>query len=592
MRRFNKQQIIEQLGLFSALLEFHGANKFKVRAFDNAAAALGSDPASMEELTAESRRLEELEGIGPSTAALIRELYETGKSHDIEKMLEAAPRDIEVLMTVPQLGPKKIRVLYDALGIESIADLEVALSDGRVAEVPGFGGKTVEKILNALELFRESLGLHLLSTAEETVAPVMLALRDMGEVIRVEVAGSLRRKCETIGDVDLVASSGNPAQVISNFTELPHVLEVVELGRTQATVFLNGAVKATLRVVGDDEFAPALFWHTGNGEHVAEFISRAGEKNLRVEECGIFRTGPAGSDDNRLVIKTEQEIYALLEMDTIEPELREGRGELNAAAAHALPTLVTREDYRGVLHVHSTWSDGQKSIREMARAALQEQNCSYLGICDHSEVAVYAGGVKREDIARQHKEIDAINEEMHGDAFRVLKGCECDILADGSLDYSDEILSRMDFVVASVHSRFNMSAEEMTERLLAAVENPYTTILGHLTGRLLLSRSPYAFDMNAVLQRCADTGTIVEINADPHRLDLDWSHIHAAAEMGVRFAVNPDAHSTEGLDNIHYGISIARKGWLAADQVINTLSAEEFLKLAAEIRAEKMKSKK
>ena len=600
MRHLTKKQIIEQLGLFSSLLEFHGANKFKVRAFVKAAAALGADQASMDELTTEPRRLEKVEGIGPSTAAVIRELYETGKSHEIEKMLEQGPRDIAHLMAVPHLGPKKIRVLHDAIGIESVADLEAALDDGRVAEVPGFGGKTVERIQSGLELLRQSGGQYLLNSAEEMVAPVISALRDMGEVIRAEIAGTLRRKRETIGDVELLASSDNRAGVISKFLKLPQILDVLQQGDNAATVVLIGGMKAKLRMVSDDEFATALFCLTGSQEHTADFCERALHAQLRVNESGAFRTdlaGPRGNEvkaasgGRRMTINSEQEIYALLQMDYIEPELREGRGELDAAKGHTLPRLVTREDYRGVLHVHSTYSDGKASIREMARAALVEQNCSYLGICDHSEVAVYAGGVKRGDIARQHEEIDAINAEMKPEGFRVLKGCECDILADGALDYSDAILSRMDFVVASVHSRFNLSAMEMTNRLIAAVENPHTTIMGHLTGRLLLSRSPYDFDLSAVLQHCADTGTIIEINSDPRRLDLDWSQVHAAAEMGIRFAVNPDAHSTKGLHNIQYGISMARKGWLTADQVINTLSADEFLILAARIRTGKMKSK-
>ena len=601
MTRLTKKQIIEQLGLFASLLEFNGANKFKVRAFEKAAAALGADPAPMEELTAEPRRLEEVDGIGPSTAALIRELYETGKSHEIDKMLDEAPNGIVRLMAVPQLGVKKIRALHDALGIESVADLEEALNQGRVAEVPGFGEKTAERIQNGLELMRKFSGLRLLNSAEELVAPVIEGLRNMGDVSRVEVAGTLRRKRETIGDGEMVAGSSDHAKVISEFVKLPQILEVNHVGDNEATVVLIGGMSMKLRVVGEDEFPTALLLMTGSPEHIEEFRVRALKAGLLVDETGIFRTGGAaprgkspqkGSGKQKVPVKTESEIYELLDMQFIAPELREGRGELDAAKARELPRLVTREDYCGVLHVHSTWSDGKAGIEEMAREALEEQKCNYLGICDHSEVAAYAGGVKRGDISRQHKEIDAINAKMQAEGFRVLKGCECDILADGSLDYSDVILSRMDFVVASVHSRFSMNAGEMTKRLLAAVENPFTTIMGHLTGRLLLSREPYDFDMNAVLQRCAETGTIVEINCDPRRLDLDWSHIHRAAAMGVRFAVNPDAHSTKGLNNIQYGISMARKGWLTAGQVINTLSADDFLKLAARIRADKTKSPK
>jgi DNA polymerase (family 10) len=350
-------------------------------------------------------------------------------------------------------------------------------------------------------------------------------------------------------------------------------------------------MQADLRVVRDVEYPAALQYFTGSKEHNTQLRGRARRLGLRVNEYGVFRVDPNFKEEpgeaNRLPVKNERELYRLLSLAEIPPELREGMGELEAAAQGALPELVTLADYRGVLHCHSTWSDGTASIRDMALAARDIHGLEFIAICDHSEVAAYARGVKRGDIARQQAEIDALNADPTLQGIRVLKSCECDVLADGSLDYPNEILASMDLVVASIHSRFNMTGAEMTNRLLKAIENPYTSILGHISGRILLGREGYELDYEQVFRRAAECRTIIEINCDPHRLDLDWRLCRRAKELGVLFAVNPDAHSVEGLTNIQLGIWIARKGWLTKHDIVNCLPLPRFLQRMAAIRKHK-----
>ena len=599
----DKARAVAVLEKIAQLLEYRGENAFKVRAFLNAAHALEAEAATLEELAAVKGRLEGIKGIGASTAAIIRELADTGGAQLLEELCAAAPPEMDALMAVPHLGPKKIRALHETLGVGTLADLERALAEGKVEGLPGFGAKTVEKIAAGIAMARRNAGRVLYAHAEAAVEPLLASLRAIPGVLRAEAAGSLRRRRETIGDVDLVAASADAAEVIRRFVALPGMERVEMAGPTRATVILEGGLQADLRVVADDEYATALQYFTGSKEHNTQLRALARRMGMRVNEYGVFRvpddTADADGEDappgerpdarrgTLVPTGSEADIYALLGLDLIEPELREGNGEIEAAAAHALPTLVRSTDYRGVLHVHSTWSDGKASIREMALAARDIHRWGYLGICDHSEAAAYASGIRRVYIAAQHAEIDALNAELGGGGFRILKGTECDILADGSLDYPDEVLETMDFVVASIHSRFGMAEDEMTRRLLRALDNPHTTILGHMSGRLLLSREPYQFDALAVLRRAAETRTIVEINGDPHRLDLDWRLCRQAAEMGVRFAVNPDAHTIAGLGNVAYGMNTARKGWLPAELIVNTLPVDGFLQLAADIHAHK-----
>jgi DNA polymerase (family X) len=587
-----KADAVLLLEKIAVLLSYHGENPFKVRAYDNAAAALGGNGASLTELTSEPERLTSIKGIGKALADVICEFTARGYSSYYEELQQGVPSDLHLLIQIPGLGAKKIRALHDKLGIQTLADLERVAQSGDLAGVPGFSKAAGEKVLKALAQMKQHSGRILVSRAMAIAEPLLEALRKCPDVQRAELAGSLRRRKETVGDLDLVASSDNAEAVMNWFRTLPMAHTVIGSGPTKTSVLLDSGVQADLRVVRDDQYAAALHHFTGSKEHNTSLRSLAVKQGYLVNEYGVFHrkneSGDEGNPGEQIAVKTETELFAILGLDFIEPELREGREEIEAATTHSLPTLILPSDYLGVLHCHTTWSDGKNSIREMALEARDGLGLQYFGLGDHSEAAAYAGGIRKGDIEKQHEEIDSVNEELGSADFRVLKGTECDILGDGALDYPDDILARMDYVVASVHSRFQMSAEEMTLRLVRAVQNPYTTILGHPSGRLLLSREGYEFDVDAVLRACAASGTYIEINADPHRLDLDWRFCRRAKEMGIKFAINPDAHSLQALHNIVYGIWSARKGWLSRHDVVNCLPLDEFLNAVQELRAHKL----
>lgn len=609
-----KAQVIASLREIASLLEYHGESVFKVRAYETAAQSLAAEPAPLEDLLAGKGRLTALRGIGKAIAEVIRETAEKGVSAYHLQLREDTPAGLFDLMQVPGLGTKKIRLLYSTLGIATVEDLEREAAAGTLATLPGFGKKTAEKILAGISQMRRFAGQALYHHALAAARPLLEGLRACPAVIRVEPAGSLRRGREVVRDIDFVASSDHPDEVMEAFVGLPGVAEVIARGSTKTSVRLDPGLQADLRVVPDPEYATALHHFTGSREHNIALRARAVSLGIRISEYGLFRDpapAPEGTETDsgagaaaataeqarrsgqRIEVRDERELFAALGLDYIPPELREGMGEIEAAARHALPDLVEFADYRGVLHCHSTWSDGKDSIRDLALAARDQWGWEYIAICDHSEAAAYAGGVRRADLARQHAEIDELNEELArsgGRPFRILKGCECDIMPDGSLDYPDEYLLRMDVVVASVHSRFQMPEAEMTARLLKALEHPCTTILGHVSGRLLLGRDPYSFDLEAVLTRAGETGTAVEINCDPARMDLDWRFCRRAKELGVVFAVNPDAHSVAGLANVRYGIIAARKGWLGAGDILNCLGLDPFLNRVRAMREWKLRN--
>ncbi|MGI8908827.1 MAG: helix-hairpin-helix domain-containing protein [Candidatus Sumerlaeaceae bacterium] len=605
-----KPAAIELLRSVAALLEYRGENTFKVRAYENAARALAAAPATFEELI-EPKRLEQVRGIGKAIAELLREFATTGTTMYYDELSQDAPTGIQQLLQVPKLGLKKIKLLHERLGVNTVEDLERVAREGKIEALPGFGKTSGEFVLASLGKMQRFSGQLILHHALR-IAPLLLkSLRACPAVIRAEIAGSVRRWNEIVADLDFVASSNQPEEVAACFAELPFVMEVIAQGNTKTSVRLDRGIQADLRIVTDEEFAAALHHFTGSKEHNAELRALAKTRNLLVNEYGLFRAESKGrstaarkgrarvtqpeedgatATGERIPISEEADLYRELGMDYIAPEMREGQGEIALAVAHKLPRLITLEDYKGVIHCHTDWSDGSDSIHDMALAARDEWGFEYFAVCDHSELASYAGGVKRQDLAAQHAEIDEVNAKLGRKNFRVLKSCECDILADGRLDYPDEYLAPMDLVVASVHSRFKQTRAEMTSRLLAAVENPYTTILGHLSGRLLLSRDPYDFDIEAVLRRAGETGTIIEINADPHRLDLDWRYCRRAKELGVRFAINPDAHDAEAFSYIRYGIAMARKGWLESSDVLNCLPLKELLKEAGALRKRKLEA--
>ena len=551
-------QILDEMG---TLLEVRGENPFRCRAYHNAAQTLRGLPSDLSEMIADGS-LGALPGIGETIYKKVIELATTGRLESFEKLSRETPPGLVALLRVPGLGPKKIKVLHDTLKIESLADLRAAGAADKIAGLKGFGEKTQAKILEGIAFIESTGDRILISKALRLVAPIIKAVREFPGVIRAEVCGSLRRRRETIGDLDVLFSADNPVAVLDHFVGLPEVATVLAHGPTKASVRLLDGVQCDLRGVDDAQFAFALHYFTGSKDHNIAMRRRAQARGYTLNEYAL-----AGANES-VPCRDEAELFAALGLPEIPPELREGAGEIDAAERGELPDLIVRDDLTGTFHCHTDWSDGGATLEEMAQAA-RDAGLSYLGIADHSRSAGYAGGLSIERVREQWAAIDALNGQFRGD-FRLFKGTECDILADGTLDYPDDLLDGFDYVVASVHSIFGMPRAEMTARIVRAVSNPRVTMLGHATGRLLLARDGYAVDLDAVLAAAARSGTMIEINANPHRLDLDDVHCRRAKQQGVMIVINPDAHSTGGLDDLDYGVGVARRGWLSAADVFNT----------------------
>jgi DNA polymerase (family X) len=567
----DKAQVASILEEVGNLLELSGGNPFETRAYQNAARIVGGLEGDIGDIT-RSGQLARTPGLGKTLVARITELVTTGHMELYEQLLTEIPPGMREMLRIPGLGPKRIRQIHDALGIETLEDLRAAAENGQIASLAGFGEKSQEKILKGLIFLTEHQDKYRYDVAEADALPIVEALGALPEVVRISIAGSLRRRKEIVKDMDMVASVARDedrATVMNHLVALPEVSSITGRGDTKTSVVLRSGIALDLRLVTDDEYPYALHHFTGSKEHNVSLRGRAHAEGIKINEYGIFR------GDTLIPCKDETDIYRALGMHYVPPELREDRGEIEAARAGELPELVTVDDLRGILHVHSTWSDGQVSIREMAEATIALGK-DYLGISDHSQVAAYAHGLNAAAVQRQHEEIDRLNEEFAG-RLRILKGSECDILKDGSLDYDEETLASFDFVVASIHSQFQLPPEEQTQRLLRAVENPYCSILGHPTGRILLGRAGYEPDMERVIDRAGELGTAIELNGDPHRFDLDWRLIRYATERGVKIPICPDAHNPAGLANIRYGVGVGRKGWLTPDQVLNTLPVDDLL---------------
>jgi DNA polymerase (family 10) len=566
-------QIIDEMG---TLLELRGENPFRVRAYHTAAQALVNLPGDLPEMIA-GGSLKEVPGIGETMYSKIVQLATTGHLPSYDELRRSTPPGLVALLRIPGLGPKKIKALHETLKIESMADLRAAGESGLIAKLKGFGAKTEAKILEGIA-FVEKAGERILqSDALRLVAPILAAVRAHPQVIRAEVCGSLRRRAETIGDLDVLFSSQNAPAVLETFVKLPQVATVLAHGPTKASVRLADGVQCDLRGVEDAQYPFALHYFTGSKAHNIAIRKRALARGLSLNEYTL--TGA----DGPVACETEADLFGALELAEIPPELREDHGEIEAAAAGSLPSLVEFADLTGTFHCHSDWSDGGATLAEMAAAA-QARGMKYLGIADHSRSAAYAGGLSIERVRDQWAAIDALNKTFRG-KFHLFKGTECDILADGSLDYPDELLDGFDYVVASVHSNFNLPREAMTRRLVQAVSNPRVTMLGHPTGRLLLARDGYDLDLDAVIDAAAAAGTMIEINANPHRLDLDALHCRRARQKGVMIVINPDAHSVGGLDDLEYGVSVARRGWLCKDDVWNTGSYNAMVDRIAQFRS-------
>jgi DNA polymerase (family 10) len=554
--------ILEEVG---TLLELTGANPFKCRAYHNAARTVRSLSEDLSELVA-SGELSRIKGIGEALAEQISTLVREGRLPLHRELLTAFPPGFLDLLQVPGLGPKKLKILFEVLGIESVGELEYACQENRLLELEGFGAKTQQNLLDGIASLKRFQGRFLLSEAVTTGRELQAAIAGFPEVREVALAGSLRRRRETVKEIDLVVASEKPGRVMRRFVELSLVEKIITQGPSKSSVLLKNGLHVDLRCVAPEEFASALFHFTGSREHNLAVQGLAKKKGLKLNEYGLFR------GRERLAAASEEELYQAFGLNWIPPELREDRGELLAAAQGRLPQLVKSNDLQGVFHIHTTASDGSATLKDLVSAARQ-RGWRYLGICDHSRSAAYAHGLEIERVHAQWREIEALNAELVN--FKIFKGIESDILADGRLDYPEEILAGFDFVIASIHSRFKLGRDEQTERLLRAAANPFTTMLGHLTGRLLLARDGYQVDAEAVIAAAVAHGVILELNANPHRLDLDWRWLRRVKDLGGLVAINPDAHALAGLDDVDYGIGCARKGWLAAADVFNTRSASE-----------------
>lgn len=556
-------QILTEIAL---LLELAGDNPFKIRAYAEGARIIESQDLSVSELV-RSQTLARIKGIGPTLSRQITQLVQEGSIPLHEELKAVFPQGVREMLRIPGLGPRKVKELFDKLGIKSIGELEYACHENRLLTLSGFGRKSQEKILQGIEQFKKFQGRFLFGGVYPLALTILEEIRGHSQTIQAALAGSLRRREETVKDLDLVAESRNPEDLMAYFTTMPLVDQILSQGPTKSSVLLKAGIQADLRVVNPGQFPYALHHFTGSKAHHKALRPLAKGLGYKLNEYGLFKAG-------RLIpCQDEAALYQTLGMSFIPPELRENWGEIEAAESGALPILVEEKDLRGAFHFHTQASDGTPTPAQWVRAA-REKGLRYLGISDHSQSAAYAGGLKSSQLEEQRAEIDYLNQKQN--QVHLFWGIESDILPDGSLDYPDRELSLFDFVIVSVHSGFNLTEAEMTRRIITAIENPRTTMLGHPTGRLLLARAPYPVDMNQVLEAAARCGVLIELNANPHRLDLDWRLMKKAKELGIKIAINPDAHHLDGLEDMAYGVGIARKGWLTKEDVFNTLEVDQI----------------
>ncbi|MFQ5877522.1 MAG: DNA polymerase/3'-5' exonuclease PolX [Acidobacteriota bacterium] len=556
-------QVADLLEEIAALLEIRGDNPFRARAYLNAARTLRSLGRSVAELVG-SGELPRLKGIGPSLSESIATLTRTGRLPYLEELRASVPPALLEILAIPGLGPRKARALIERLEVSSLGELEYACHENRVSRLEGFGARSQEKILEGIRRVKAYRGRFLLGEALGQAEEIEAAVGPLPDVRRTCAAGALRRRVETVQEIVLVAASPAPDHSAAAFIRLPQIASVRSRDGRWVEASLASGIPVRLRLVAEDRFGAALLSETGSAEHLAALRDRARGAGLRLREDGLER------GDGALPAPDEEAIYRALGLPVIPPELREGRGEIEAAAAGSLPDLVADRDLRGILHVHSTWSDGRLSVEEIVRRCAGLQ-CEYVGITDHSQSARYARGLTPESLRRQQEEIDGVREAFP--RIRVLKGSEVDILPDGSLDYPDEVLRGLDFTVVSVHSAFRLTRAEQTRRITTALRNPRATILGHPTGRLLLARDAYDVDLEEVLRVAAAEGVYLELNAHPRRLDLDSAACRRARSLGARFAIDPDAHDAAGLTDTRFGVAVARRAGLEAADILNTLPA-------------------
>ena len=578
----DKAAIVDVLEEIAVLLELTGGNGFKIRAYQNGARALETLEEDLDTLIGEGR-LSEVNGIGEALAEKIATLRADERLPFYEDLRASVPEGMMEMLEIPGLGGKKVKKLHDALGVDSVDALEAACREGRVAEVPGFGAKTEQKLLTGIANRAAYAKRHLWWNADATARGILDGLRALESVERAEAAGSLRRLRETVGDLDFIVASSDPESVMEWFTGRGEVAEVTARGSTKASVRFGDGLQADLRVVSADQFPFALHHFTGSKDHNVAMRQRALDRGYSLSEWGFLDKGGRQRDGAASgKVRTEDDLFAFLGLAPIPPELREDAGELEAAERGALPRLVRAADLRGVFHNHTTASDGRAGPEAMAAAAAA-YGWEYLGLADHSKASVQANGLDDRRVLEQVARIRELN-ASGGRDVHLFAGVECDILPDGKLDLEDATLEELDYAVMSVHSSFGLSEKAMTDRIIRALEHPATTMLGHPSGRLLLRREPYAVNLPKIIDAAIANRVVIEINANPRRLDLDWRYWHRAAERGLMCAINPDAHETEGLGYYSAGVNVARKGWLPPECVLNTRDCDGVRRWFAERR--------
>ena len=566
----DRKRVARTFDDIAAMLELAGENPFKVRAYQNGARAILGYSGDLDEAV-RTGELRTVRGIGPGLFSNIETLVRTGSLPYYDELKSRFPPGLAECLRIPGFGARKAKQVWDAIGVDSLDALEAACRNGRLAEVPGFGSKSVEKILKGIATVRSGAGHHKFARALARAEEVLLALRASEGVERAQIAGSLRRRCETVRGADFVVQSSRPDEISRGLGGLPGVLEAGPVEGGRRTARLADGLLATLVIAPESEYPAALLAATGSAGHVERLAAHAAGRGLRLEREGLLLVG--GDRPRMIRCGSEEEIYGHLGLPHIDPELREGGDEIAEAAAGRLPRLVTREDLQGLIHVHTTESDGRDSLEDMLDAA-RGNGYRWVAITDHSPAAAYAGGLTPERALAQRAAIAAARTRFPD--LTIYHGTEADILADGSIDFGDEFLEGFDVVVASIHSRFGLDAGEQTRRLVRAVRNPRVTVLGHPTGRLLLSRDPIAVDIEAVLDAAAESGCAVEINGSPDRLDLDWRFCRGAVRRGIPMSIDPDAHSVAEIGFVPYGLGIARKGWVTAAATLNARTAEAF----------------
>ena len=578
MENIEIADILSELG---HLLEIQGSNPFRIRAYRNASRTVRGLTRPLSAMVDAGEDLTALDAIGKDISAHIVELVQTGALTRLTEVSAEVPRSLVQLVKLDGVGPKKAKKLWELLGVTTIDELEAALKAGRVESLEGFGATSVAKILTSIEDLRRYSGRLLLSKVDELIEPLLAHMREAPDVERIEVAGSFRRRRETIGDVDLLVQAELPAPaVMEHFTAFGSVERVVSAGDTRGSVVLRSGLEVDLRVIPGRSFGAALHYFTGSKEHNIAVRQIAQRQGLRVNEWGVFRV-PEGvdpddvgkEDGERVAGETESSVFEVLGMAWVPPVLRENRGEVRAALDNLVPDLVTLEDIQGDLHMHSTWSDGKASVEEMARAC-QARGYRYLAISDHSPALAMVGGITPERAVDQWEEIARVQEGLDG--ITIFKSLEVDILRDGSLDMTDEVLETLDLVLVSVHSLMEMDRVSMTDRVITAIQHPQVDILAHPTGRLLARREPFQLEMEEVLQAARDLDVALEINANPNRLDLNDVHALRAKELGVKVCISTDAHSVQRLDHMSYGVDQAQRAWLNKGDVLNTMTQKQF----------------